>query len=303
MTPAPSNNTLNGFLDAIHPDAGDVPLAVFDCDGTVILGDIGEAMLLRQLEQMQFRVSPASVWDDHPDRESLEDLYRRLVAAGPPYRTHAAYEPFCGMVLDWYYGQMAVGRTPKACADIVRLLAGFRREEAARLGRETLEAELGAPFMTNRLGGRLVSRGVRYIRETADALRRLAREGWDIVVISGSNRWSVDAVFAPLGIPPENVIGIDLLDSGGVLGGTAVKPIPVADGKVKALRAFRQRKPDVVFSDSKLDMPLFREARHRVLVSHNGVAPEEQVRRVGGNPRDRWHVIAPATLVPDGIPT
>ena len=36
------------------------PLAVFDCDGTVIQGDIGEAMLYHQLEHFLFRVSPAT---------------------------------------------------------------------------------------------------------------------------------------------------------------------------------------------------------------------------------------------------
>jgi phosphoserine phosphatase len=302
MTPGRSNGSLDAFLDYAGARSGEKPLAVFDCDGTLVRGDIGEAMLCRQLEHFLFRVSPASVWRDHPDREALDGLYRGLSAAGASALSHRAYEPLSAMVLDWYYGQMAIGRTPKACADIVRLLAGYTTEEALAMARETLHAELASPLRLRRLGGRLLPAGIRYIAETARALRRLVRDGWDIVVISGSNRWSVEAVFAPFGVGPDRIIGIDLLRSGETLEGTPVEPIPVFEGKVKALRTMTRRKPDIFFSDSRNDIPLFRESKFRVLVSLHGDPPDEIFRKAGGSRRDDWYVIESPTLHPDGIP-
>ena len=301
MPPVISSRSLNAFLDFAGVQVGGPPLAVFDCDGTVVRGDIGETMLYRQLERFLFRVSPAAIWTDHPDRQALDELYKRLAAAGGDFASHPAYESFCAMVLDWYYGQMAVGRTPKACADIVSLLAGFTDEEAAELGRETLEAELSSPIGTRRLGGRQLPVGVRYVDETVRAVRRLLRDGWDVMVVSGSNRWSVQAVFAPLGVVPGKILGIDLKRKGETLEGSYVEPIPVADGKVKALRAVTRAKPDIVFSDSRLDIPLFREARFRVLVSYDAESADEIIRKAGGGPRENWHVISPPTLVRNGL--
>ena len=54
-------------------------IAVFDCDGTLIKGDIGEAMLYFQLEHYLFRTSPGAVWPDHPDRRELDELHDSLI--------------------------------------------------------------------------------------------------------------------------------------------------------------------------------------------------------------------------------
>jgi len=61
---------------AQQPATGPRPLAVFDCDGTVIQGEHREAMFYRQIEHFHFRRSPASVWPDHPRRTSWRDLRR-----------------------------------------------------------------------------------------------------------------------------------------------------------------------------------------------------------------------------------
>src|SRR5271166_4766338 len=57
---------------------GPRPMAVFDCDGTVIQGDMGEAMFYRQIEHFHFRRSPALVWPDHPRSGEIGRLYGEL---------------------------------------------------------------------------------------------------------------------------------------------------------------------------------------------------------------------------------
>ena len=96
---AHSDPNLTAFLarHARHTD-GQSPVAVFDCDGTMIRGDIGEAMFHRQIERFWFRVSPASVWPDHPRRSDIEDLYQALRAmpeASRP-RSGECRGHFCG---------------------------------------------------------------------------------------------------------------------------------------------------------------------------------------------------------------
>ena len=75
------------------------PLAVFDCDGTVIKGDIGEAMFFRQIEQFHFRLNPAALWPDHPRRKELGKAYEKLALLPPEERTRdPAFEPFARML-------------------------------------------------------------------------------------------------------------------------------------------------------------------------------------------------------------
>ena len=146
---------LDLFIDSLTPSGNaHAPFAVFDCDGTIIRGDIGEAMFYRQIELFLFRISPASVWHDHPKREKLHTLYESLAALPPARRaTDRRLTSFGEHLLAWYFGQLADGKTAKACVDIVRLLAGFTPAEVARLADATLRHELASPWQSARSAG------------------------------------------------------------------------------------------------------------------------------------------------------
>jgi phosphoserine phosphatase len=168
------------------------PIAVFDCDGTVIRGDIGEAMLFYQLEHFHFLLSPGEIWKDHPQRRELDEAYGALANADPAGRRgHPAFEPFAHFVLEWYFGQIAAGKVEKACADIVRLLSGYSAEEVRILAEATFLQESSTPLSERNLGGYARPLGIRYIVESVELLKALQEKGFDIWVISGSNRWSV----------------------------------------------------------------------------------------------------------------
>jgi phosphoserine phosphatase len=278
-------------------------LAVFDCDGTLIKGDIGESMLYRQLREFSVRVAPGDLWSDHPKRDDLNALYSAIVAKPIEQRTSChEHGEFCGAILDWYFGQLREGKTEKACSDIVMLLAGFSRHELAHLAEATLSDELTRETETASLGKHVLPRGIRFINESVELLHTLRHEGFDIWVVSGSNQWSVEAVCKRIGVPATHVIGIDLEEEAERCIPLPIQPVPVLEGKVKALFARGLLHPLVVVSDSVYDVPLFHLSLGlKVLVASNGHA--ESFFRTSGIPRDDgWHVIDHPTLMQAGAP-
>ena len=234
------------------------PIAIFDCDGTVIRGDVGEAMFYRQIERFLFRRSPAELWPDHPRRVELDERFRRLSALAPGARKESPDSgPFADILLAWYFGQIADGQVSKACADIVRLLAGFTPAEARAIAEDTCADEMAAPLGTRRLGTRDLPRGVRFLADALDLLRELQQRKFEIWAVSGSNRWSVEPVFGRLGIGRDRVVGLEMRERDGLLTSEAIEPVPIREGKIPAFRRATPRMPVFVASDSKNDVPLF----------------------------------------------
>lgn len=277
------------FLDGYRDhDGGPRPVAVFDCDGTVIQGDIGEAMFYRQIEHFHFRRSPAEVWTDHPRRDVLARLYGELAPLSPADRASSrAFGPFAAMLLSRYFDQIAAGEVAKACADIVRLFAGYTTAEVRHLAHETFAGELSSPFGERPLGGRLLARGARYIGESVDLIGALAARRFDIWAVSGSNRWSVEPVFERFGVPPGRVIGIELEVRDGFLTEETKAPIPIRAGKIDALRARTTAIPVLAASDSKNDIPL--------LLYSSGLRV-----RINSRKRDTTEFFRSAGIAPDG---
>jgi phosphoserine phosphatase len=298
-----ANNTatLEAFLKNFSSTrSATKPIAVFDCDGTVIKGDIGESMLYFQLERFLFRVSPASLWIDFPKREELHNLYEGLSKL-PPERISSdrRFVSFADMVLSWYFDQLEQGETAKACADIVRLFAGYSSDEVRQVAAATLRRELNADLAQRTLGRHLLPEGIRYIKDSVDLLSQLKASGFDIWSVSGSNQWSVEAVFEPLGIHRDRVIGIDLIDIDDVLSSTVKTPIPVLEGKVNALRERAKGAPLLVVSDSTYDIPLFGIATGlRILINSRNGTSHDFFTRGKVKQDDTWLVIDSPTVEP-----
>jgi phosphoserine phosphatase len=238
--------------------AGPRPVAIFDCDGTVIKGDVGEAMFYRQIEQFLFRRSPAELWSEHPLHEELDGRFRRLAALPPAARRDSPdFTPFAEILLSYYHGQIAEGHVAKACADIVRLLAGFTLGEVRAIAEATCADELAAPLGTRRLGSRDIPRGIRFLVDALDLVRELQQRNFEIWAVSGSNRWSVEPVFARLGIGSDRVVGLEMRQQNGLITSEAIEPVPIREGKIPAFQRATSRVPVFVASDSKNDVPLF----------------------------------------------
>jgi phosphoserine phosphatase len=277
---------------------GERPTAVFDCDGTVIRGDIGEAMLYYQIENFLFKVSPATVWPDHPGRGELDDLYRRLACIAPDERClQPAFHQFADLILYWYFGQINDGKVEKACADIVRLFAGYSLAEVRDIAGRVFEDERSSSIASRRLGTRILPKGVRFIKESVDLIRELQKLHFHIWAVSGSNKWSVEPVFQQLGIGPELVIGIELEEEKGVLTSRAKSPIPIRENKVHAFEKHTTAVPVLVASDSRNDIPLFLYSSElKIRINSRNRNTEEFFREGKVIRDDRWIVIEQPTI-------
>ena len=257
-----SNNS-HPALEALLKDysshsSSENPVAVFDCDGTIIRGDIGEAMFYYQLEHFLFRTSPTNIWLDYPRREKLNKLFK-AVSKCPSRRgsSDRDFATFVEMMLSWYFDQLDDGKTEKACSDIVRLFAGFYHSEVEQIATATLRHQLESPLTQKFIGRHSLPEGIRYIREPLQLFERLRNLGFDIWVVSGSNQWSVDAVFRRFDLPADHIIGIDLEKLNDTFSAKVKTPVPVLENKIRALEERGVQQPVIVVSDSIYDIPLF----------------------------------------------
>lgn len=280
---------------------GRPPVAVFDCDGTLIHGDIGEAMFFRQLEQFLFRTSPADVWMDHPRRREIHGLFTILSQMSPPTRTMSEeYLLFADFLTSWYYDQLAEKKTDKACADIVKLFAGYSEAEVREIAWFTFDDEITSAPTERFIGHRPYPKGIRFIRETVDLITAVRDHGFDVWIVTGSNKWSVEPVAHQVGIPADRVIGIELESVDGYLSSRPKHPVPVRANKVRALKKLDTRIPLLVASDSLHDIPLWQYSSGvRVFVNTQGVDPEAFFATAKIRRDESWIIVDAPTQVHD----
>lgn len=282
---------------------GNRKIAVFDCDGTVIRGDIGETMFYRQIREFLFRQSPADIWADHPKRAELGRIFTLLEKLPREERNRQPeFKTFADILLQWYHGQIEKGKVEKACADIVTLFAGFTIEEVRSIANDNFLEEMNTPFAEDVLGSHKAPRGIRFLAQPVALLKALQQQGFEIWAVSGSDKFSVEPVFRALGIPAERVIGIELYDRSGVLLPQVKEPIPIREKKVAALDRRTRTQPLLAASDSRNDIPLLLSAAElRVLVNSRGRASTDFF-RLGGVVRDAsWFVIESPTNLEESL--
>lgn len=258
-------------------------------------------MFYRQIEHFAFRVSPADVWQDHPHRLELARTYDALASTPETKRhSHTAFEPFARLLLDRYFNQLAEGSIAKACTEIVQLFAGFTLAEVHSFAEATFAEELRNPMAQCTLGGRPLTRGVRFLRESVALLRALQEQGFEICAVSGSNKWSVEPVFQHLGVPRECVIGIDLHTDNGVLTTLAKTPVPIHGGKVDSLRQLNPLAPVLVASDSRNDIPLLLSSMDLKVYVNSHKRKTDDFFTLGKICRDdSWVVFEEPTMLPN----
>jgi phosphoserine phosphatase len=106
----------------------------------------------------------------------------------------------------------------------------------------------------------------RVFAETRWLLETLAGNGWEVYIVSASNRWSIEVAAEAFGLPADRVVALDLETEGGILTDRVCLPVPTLEGKPALLRARTGRRLDLAFGNSTLDIPLLLAAAVPVAV-------------------------------------
>jgi len=106
----------------------------------------------------------------------------------------------------------------------------------------------------------------RLLPPLAQIVAALHGAGVEVVVVSASNRWVIEAAVRELGIGADKIIAVDLERDGERLTGTVVQPMPNGAGKVAAIDVHLDRRPTLAFGNSMHDVPMLQSATLGVCV-------------------------------------
>jgi phosphoserine phosphatase len=106
----------------------------------------------------------------------------------------------------------------------------------------------------------------RVFPQTRWLLETLVERGWDVYIVSASNRWSIEVAAEALGLRRDRVVALDLETEHGTLTDRVCLPVPTLEGKSTLLRMRAGRNPDLAFGNSILDLPLLLSATQPVAV-------------------------------------
>lgn len=167
-----------------------------------------------------------------------------------------------GVVLDVWgeYARMAAVDPEAAYAFCTRVMAGLKEEEVV--------ARAEAFFSE-------------YEKNTFPAMRellqRLSERGHTIWIVSGSNRWLIEAAARKLGLDPRQTIAQAVEVQNGVLTDKDVEPTIFGAGKVKAILSRLKEPPALAAGNSWSDVEMLKLAtRLRLLVNPTRLVEGEQ---------------------------
>jgi len=271
---------------------GSTPRVAFDCDQTLIEGDIGEAALatlaLRAelpTEQSWWAPLETAIGAQARDELRLQYLEARDAQRVPPALCRAllaAYESLCKRDVRQGY-LFAAG-----------VWQGRALEEQARLAEDLVGQALSAPLSPCDQTETLSSRGVR-VRPLMRALvKALEAEGVEVWVVSSSERSLVAALATRLGLSSSQVLGLDFELIEGRVTGQPIEPIVIERGKCERFMSVHAEPPIGMFGDSQYDLPLMELSAWGVLIDHGDEALAARARALG------VYIIPATTLRPNG---
>ncbi len=109
-----------------------------------------------------------------------------------------------------------------------------------------------------------------YRPEMAALVRGLADAGFEVWIVSATNRWTVTEGGRLMGFDPAQVIGMSVAVEDDCLTDKPVRPLVANEGKVEVIANVIGRRPDLAFGDSKGDLEMLIDARQALVVGqHN----------------------------------
>ncbi len=117
-----------------------------------------------------------------------------------------------------------------------------------------------------------------YRPQMVGLLQGLHGAGVEVVVVTDTNRWLVEAAVERMGLPALRVLGIETRVRDGVLTGEVVQPVTCRAGKVEAIRLHLNRMPDLAVGDSVGDLEMLDASGCAVVVGRRSEPRSEMVR-------------------------
>lgn len=276
------------------------PLAVFDCDETLIHNDIGEAMLRFQVTRRRLKTD-RGFWHIVPERfgrDAIMAAYKAVAGrADSEVEDTAAYRRYCAGLIGVYEGIREGEGIEAAYTFAARMLKGLHERTVAELVEQVLDHELvrqvgneeippGPPFH-----GITMPAGIRVHQEMLELLQALNNYGFETWIVSASNTYIVKALARRIGHPEERVLGIELQTQGGSYTDRVVEPTPIGEGKLELFLDTVGRSPVLMIGDSMNDFELLENCEGVSIVIDRG--DEELIENAE---KLDWFVQGPLTI-------
>jgi len=249
------------------------PVAAFDCDNTLIDGDISNAMLSRLAEARSGK-----------GRVDAREAEERVV------QTYCRYDQL------WESGHEI-----EACGYLAGLLEGMTPAEASALGRDALAEARGRPRCLRRLhvpAGHPpveMEQGIRVRDPMRSLIDYLRGAGWEVFVVSASPQPVVEAAAALYGVPADHVLGVGTAMRDERLTSDVLAPVTWRQGKADALRARTGLRPTLALGDAWTDFEMLTDAEAAVLIDRGKADLVKAVRA-------RGIVVQPRFEGPEALP-
>lgn len=257
------------------------PLAIFDCDGTLIHHDVGEAMMRYMITRRRLNTDRGFWQNLVPDklgRDALNAAYK-AVAGRNDNEVHdtAAYRRYRAGMMGAYQTLLETEESHDvAYSFAVRMLRGQHERTVADLVEEVLEYELGRPLSQEDIphgppfAGLVVPTGIRVYIEMVELIGALENSGFQTWIVTASNAYVVKALARRIGFPEERVLGVELQTQGGRYTDRIIEPSPVGEGKLEMFLDLVGRSPVLVAGDSMNDLELMENCEDTNLVIDRG---------------------------------
>lgn len=257
---------------------GIIPRVAFDCDQTLIDGDIGEATLATvilngELPRQQAWWAPLLEILDESVLKTLKTRYeleskQGLISPDLFHQIWTAYEMLCQRNIREGYLLAA------------RIWLGLSEQQMTERCHYFVSEALKNDLHPCPKTGSIVSRGVRPRPYMMALIKALTAQEIEVWIVSSSQRQLVQILAPHLGIPPQRVLGIDFhIDEH--IGADPIEPCPIAQGKSERFLSVHQNPPLGMFGDSRYDLPLMETSGWGVLIDHGSVAVVQMAQKLG----------------------
>lgn len=255
------------------------PLAVFDCDETLIHNDIGEAMLRFMITRRRLKTD-RGFWHIVPDRygrDAITAAYKAVAGrSDSEVDDTAAYRRYRAGMIGVYEGIRETDGIEQAYTFAARMLKGLHERTVAELVEQVLDHELvrqvgneeipaGPPF-----GGMVMPVGIRVHTEMLELMQALNNYGFETWIVSASNAYIVRALARRIGHPEERVLGIELHTQGGSYTDRVIEPVPIGEGKLELFLDTVGRSPVLMIGDSMNDFEMLENCEGVSIVIDKG---------------------------------